>query len=107
MTETTPQPLTTKQLYVQLEAEVLKKSVCGEKGVKIKEEALRLSEEIGKKKLLFRSLFTMLEQSHNLDFKPKRSHFSKVCEHNWEVTKDDEGLIWVDLSKPKPPKKKS
>lgn len=104
MTKTTPQKptLTTAQLYKQLEADALKDSARGEKGVKMKEAALELSKEIGSKKLVFRVLFSMLEPK--LDFIPTRSHFKKVCDNNWEVKKDKDGLIWVDLSKPKTPK---
>jgi len=34
-----------------------------------------------------------------------RANFTRVCEINWEVTTDDEGLVHIDLSRPKLSKK--
>ncbi|HPS39178.1 MAG TPA: hypothetical protein PL124_07170 [Candidatus Cloacimonadota bacterium] len=104
MTTTSPKKpaLTTSQLYKQLEAEVLIEGARGEKGVKMKEAAEALAKEIGQKKLVFRVFYTMV--CDKLDFTPKRSHFNNVCNKYWEVSKDEDGLIWVDLSKPKVPK---
>lgn len=101
MTPTTPKPsLTVAQLYDTLEAEAIKEGVRGEKGVKMKELALELSKEIGKKKLLFTVLFKMVQDRMD---SPKRNHFMNICRKNWEVTEDDDGLTWVDLGRPKDP----
>jgi hypothetical protein len=106
MSKTTPPTpaLTTDQLYQQLEAEALKEGARGEKGVKIKNATEKIVKEIGKKKLVFRVLYSMLCERTRLDFVPKRSHFMRICRQNWEVSEDADGLIWVDLSKPKIPK---
>ena len=97
--------LTQKELYLELEAKAKVEEARGEKASKMRAAVVEISNEVGRKKLVFKALLPVVRK--RLSITITRAHLLNVCEHNWEVAKDDRGLLWVNLGNSKPPRVKS
>ena len=95
--------LTTKELYLDLETKVKKDGASGKKSAEIKQAIIDVAAEIGQTDLLQRALFPIIRT--RLGKSVPRGNYVRVCEQNWEVSTDEEGLVHIDLSHPKASKK--
>lgn len=97
-----------KALYAQFESEAKSRSSRGEKAEKIRQFVKGAAAQIGKNRLAMAAMYRLAKKNlAQPDEKFDRSYFTNVVEKAFETVKDDEGTVWIEVSKPKTPKQKA
>jgi len=96
-----PVPTNVKELYAQLEANIAAGVSRGQKAETIRTTVEGLVKEIGKTKVSVSALFSIIKAKNaESGTKIDRSYFNNVVTKTWETTKDDNGVVWLNVAKP-------
>lgn len=92
-----------KQLYDEFEAEVISKRPRGHKAEKIRQFIIRVSDFLDKKQLARDALYKLADRKlREPDARPlDKTYFNTVIDKCWEVERDEHGVFWVFIDRPK------
>lgn len=102
MPENETKQLSASELYAQLAEEAKEKASSGNVGTRYRGYVTEISEKTGEKKLVLTAVLKLARQMYPND-KIGRSYFIQVIEKTWETEKDEEGVTWILVDKPKIP----
>ncbi len=95
-----PVPTNIKDLYAELEKEAVTGNSRGQKAEVIRTAVENAAKQIGKTKLAVSAVFKIVKTQFGDNPKIDRSYFNNVIQKAWETSKDEKGVVWIDLSKP-------
>lgn len=95
-----PVPTNVKDLYSQLEQEAMAGQNRGQKADAIRNAVMSVSKQIGKNKLAASAVFKIVQAQFKDTMKVERSYFNNVITKAWETSKDEKGVVWINLDKP-------
>lgn len=95
-----PVPTNVKDLYAELEKEAMSGSSRGQKAELIRTAVENVSKQIGKTKLAAAAVYKIVKTQLADSPKVERSYFNNIVTKAWETSKDEKGVIWIDISKP-------
>ena len=95
-----PVPTNIKDLYAELEKEAVAGNSRGQKAETIRTAIENAARQIGKTKLAASAVYKIVKAQCGENPKVDRSYFNNVVSKAWETSKDEKGVVWVNLDKP-------
>lgn len=95
-----PVPTNVKDLYAELEKEAMTGSNRGQKAEVIRTAVENASKQIGKTRLAASAVYKIVKAQLGDTPKVDRSYFNNVVTKAWETSKDEKGVVWIEISKP-------
>jgi len=90
------------ELYDRFESAARSRKGKGEIAQKIRDFVEEMGKRLGKNKLSISALHKMAKELKLLgEEKVEYSYFNNVCQKTWEIVKDDEGVVYIELNRPK------
>lgn len=95
-----PVPTNIKDLYAELEKEAVTGNSRGQKAETIRTAIESAARQIGKTKLAASAVYKIVKAQCGENPKVDRSYFNNVVQKAWETSKDEKGVVWINLDKP-------
>lgn len=95
-----PVPTNVKDLYAELEKEAIAGNNRGQKAEVIRTAVEAAAKQIGKTKLAASAVYKIVKVQCGESPKVDRSYFNNVVQKAWGTSKDEKGVVWIDISKP-------
>lgn len=90
------------ELYDKFESAAKSRKGKGEIAQKTRDFVEDMAKRLGKTKLSISALHKMAKELKLLgDEKVEYSYFNNICQKTWEIEKDADGVVYIDVSKPK------
>ncbi|MFA6771845.1 MAG: hypothetical protein WCS74_04285 [Dehalococcoidales bacterium] len=90
------------ELYDKFESAARSRKGKGEIAQKIRDFVEQMGAKLGKTEMSISALHKMAKELKLLgEDKVEYSYFNNVCQKTWEITRNEEGVAYIDLNKPK------
>lgn len=90
------------ELYDKFESAAKSRKGKGEIAQKIRDFVEDMSKRLKKDKMSISALHKMAKELKLLgEEKVEYSYFNNVCQKTWEISKDEDGVVYIEISKPK------
>ena len=90
------------ELYDKFESAAKSRKGKGEIAQKIRDFVEEMGKRLGKNRMSISALHKMAKEFKLLDeAKVEYSYFNNVCQKAWEFDKSEDGVVYIDITKPR------